>query len=213
LVQTTAVRVGFLSGFPVARWGPLFHVLCLEQPGLEITWVPLPLPRQDAPLLADADVGLVLQPPARPGFATLTLDVSPMVLVTAVGDRLAQHHELSVADVVGARFLRIGAAVDREWAAFWTLDAQRGGPPATADTNVESIDAGLEAVASGVAVATTAKWVADGLPHPGVVTIPLIDGPPVETCLVWRADDDRRAVTGLVDLARAWTSRLDERGR
>jgi DNA-binding transcriptional LysR family regulator len=208
-----AVRVGFLSGFPVARWGPLFHVLCLEQPGLEITWAPLPLPRQDAPLLADADVGLLLQPPARPGLSTLTVDVSPMLLVMAVGDRLAQHHEMSVADVIGERFLRIGASVDREWAAFWTLDAQRGGPPATADTDVESIDTALEAVASGAAIATAPKWLADGLPHPGVVAIPLTDAPPVETCLVWRTDDDRRAVAALVELARAWTSRLDERGR
>src|SRR3954470_8844886 len=109
------VRVGFLSGFPVARWGPLFHVLCLEQPGLQITWLPLPFPRQDAPLLADADVGLVLPPPRRPGLATLTLDVSPMVAVMAVGHRLAQRHDPSLAGVIGARFLRLDASVDREW--------------------------------------------------------------------------------------------------
>jgi len=207
------VRVGFLSGFPVARWGPLFHVLCLEQPELQISWLPLPFPRQDAPLLADADVGLLLQPPARPGLASLTLDVSPMVVVMAVGHRLAQHHELRVADVIGARFPRLDAALDHEWSAFWTLDAQRGGPPATADTGVDSMDEGLEAVASGAAIATTAEWVAGGLPHPGVVTIALIDAPPVETCLVWRSDDDRPIIAALVDLARAWTSRRDERGR
>jgi hypothetical protein len=207
------LRVGFLSGFPVARWGPLFHVLCLEQPRLQITWLPLPFPRQDAPLLADADVGLVLQPPRRPGLATLTLDISPMVAVMAVGHRLAQHYEPCVADVIGARFLRADAALDREWAAFWTLDAQRGGPPATADTEIGGMDEALEVVVSGAAIATTAEWVAVGLPHPGVVTIPLIDAPPVETCLVWRSDDDRRAVAALIDLARDWTSPPRQTGR
>ncbi len=207
------MRVGFLTGFPVARWGPLFHVLCLERPELEIAWLPLPFPRQDAPLLAGADVGLLLHPPARPGLATLTLDVSPMVVVVAVGHPLAQYHELRVADVIGARFPRLDPALDREWAAFWTLDAQRGGPPATAHTEVRSLDEGLEAVVSGAAVATTAGWVAGGLPHPGVVTIALVDAPPVETCLVWRSDDDRPMIAALVDLAQAWTRRRDERGR
>lgn len=212
-VQHDAVRVGFVSGFPVARWGSLFHVLCLEQPGLRITWCPLPLPRQEAPLLADADVGLFLHPPRRPGLATLTLDVSPMVAVMAVGHPLAQHWEPSVADVLGARFLRADASLDRDWVAFWTLDAQRGGPPATVEAEVGSMAEWLEGVVSGAAIATTADWVAGGLPHPGVVMIPLIDAPPVETCLVWRADDDRREVAALVDLARDWTSRGDERGR
>ncbi|HEY6760648.1 MAG TPA: LysR substrate-binding domain-containing protein [Baekduia sp.] len=172
-----------------------------------------PLPREDAPLLGGADVGLFLQPPRRPGLVTLTLDVSPMVAVVAVGHRLAQHFEPSVADVIGARFLRVDAALDREWAAFWTLDAQRGGPPATADTEIGSMDEGLEVVVSGAAIATTAEWVAGGLPHPGVVTLPLIDAPPVETCLVWRSDDDREIIAAVVDLARAWTSRRDERDR
>jgi DNA-binding transcriptional LysR family regulator len=204
------VRVGFLSGFPVARWGPLFHVLCLERPGLRITWLPLPFPREDAPLLGDADVGLFLQPPRRPGLATLTLDVSPMVAVMAVGHPLARHYEPSVAEVIGARFPRVDASLDRDWAAFWTLDAQRGGPPATADPEVGSMAEALEVVVSGAAIATTAAWVADGLPHPGVVTLPLRDAPPVETCLVWRSDDDRPVIAALVDLARAWTSRRDE---
>jgi hypothetical protein len=198
---------------PVARWGPLFHVLCLEQPALQIAWVPLPFPRQDSPLLANADVGLFLQPPARPGLATLRLDVSPMVVVMAVGHLLAQHHELRVPDVIGARFPRLDAALDREWSAFWTLDSHRGGPPATADTEVRSMDEGLEAVVSGAAVATTVGWVAGGLPHPGVVTIPLVDAPPVETCLVWRSDEERPVIAALVDLARAWTRSRDERGR
>ena len=74
------------------------------------------------------------------------------------------------------------------------------------------MDTGLEAVASGAAIATTVGWAAGGLPHAGVVTIALADAPPVETCLVWRSDDDRAVIAALVDLARDWTRRRDERG-
>jgi hypothetical protein len=41
----------------------------------------------------------------------------------------------------------------------------------------------------------------------GVVALPLSDGPPVRTDLVWRSDDDNPAVRSLVDLATAWTGR------
>jgi hypothetical protein len=40
-----------------------------------------------------------------------------------------------------------------------------------------------------------------------VVALPLSDGPPVRTDLVWRSDDDNPAVRSLVDLATAWTGR------
>jgi hypothetical protein len=41
----------------------------------------------------------------------------------------------------------------------------------------------------------------------------LVDAPPVETCLVWRSDEERPVIAALVDLARAWTCSRDERGR
>jgi hypothetical protein len=47
--------------------------------------------------------------------------------------------------------------------------------------------------------------VASGLSHPGVVALPLNDGPRVETRLVWNADDDRPVIRSLAALATAWT--------
>jgi DNA-binding transcriptional LysR family regulator len=61
-------------------------------------------------------------------------------------------------------------------------------------------------VASGAAIATVPASMSGGLPHPGVVALPLVDGPDVLTKLVWRAaDDGDPAVAALVDLATAWT--------
>jgi hypothetical protein len=49
------------------------------------------------------------------------------------------------------------------------------------------------------------------MPHPGVITVPLTDGPSVVTRLVWRSDDENPLLRCLVDLASDMT--CDRRGR
>ena len=61
------LTVAFDRSLPVARWGPLFHVLCLEQPGITLNWKPVGFPMPGRPLLGDADVGLFIEPPAEEG--------------------------------------------------------------------------------------------------------------------------------------------------
>jgi DNA-binding transcriptional LysR family regulator len=63
----------------------------------------------------------------------------------------------------------------------------------------------LAVIAAGRAIATAPAWAASGLPHPGIVALPLTDGPQVTTQLVWREGDDNPAVDALVSLATAWT--------
>jgi hypothetical protein len=122
----------------------------------------------------------------------------------AVGHRLAQNHELRIADILDQPFP--GApSLHPEWRAFWTLDAQRPGPPPFTDDRVETAGEGLRVVASGRAIATIPAAIAGGLPHPGVIAIPLSDGPPVATRLVWHSDDETRSVHSLIELATAMT--------
>jgi len=194
------LRVAFLP-IPAARWSTLFHVLTLERPGVRLVWRPSGFPTSDRHLLEEADVGLFLEPPEVPGLAALTVGVSRMVVIMAVGHRLARtNHELRVADILDEPFAG-GPDVHPEWAAFWTLDAYRGGPPARGG-QVSVTDEAIELVASGSAIATFPESLFDGLPHPGVVSVPLVDGPPVRTRLVWRVGDDNRDVEHLVDIAR-----------
>jgi DNA-binding transcriptional LysR family regulator len=87
--------------------------------------------------------------------------------------------------------------------AFWTLDEQRGRPPERTD-DVTGAEQGLQVVVAGRAIATVPDWVASALAHPGVVALPLKDGPPVTTCLVWRDDEENPFVLRLVELAAAW---------
>jgi DNA-binding transcriptional LysR family regulator len=205
------VRVAFDAQIPTARWGPLFHVFRLEQPGVRFDWQAVGFPTAGRALLEGADVGVFLQPPPEPGLRALPLDSTPMVVVMAVGHRLTRRDVLTVAEVLDEPFPG-GTMLHPDWMAFWTLDAQRGGPARRTDDEVLDAAAGLDVVAAGRAICTVPAWVASGLAHPGVVALLLSDGPPVATSLVWRADEEDPAVLGLVDLATAWADRAPPGG-
>jgi DNA-binding transcriptional LysR family regulator len=202
--EGTRVTIRYEARLPQARWGPLFHVFRLEQPGVILDWRPTGYPTRGDPLLDGADVGLFLEPPLEPGLGALTLEASPMVVVVAAGHPLAGYGELCVADILDQPFPG-GPRLHPEWVAFWTLDQQRGGPPARTDDDVRTAEQGLEVVAEGRAIATLPASVAGGLEHPGVIALPLCDGPMVTTRLVWHATDDNPLVRALVELAGAWT--------
>jgi DNA-binding transcriptional LysR family regulator len=194
------LKVAF-EQLPVARWGSLFHVLVLERPDIRLEWLSVPFPTRDRSPLQGADVGLFTEPADDPELRTLTIGVSRMVVMMAAGHRLARHHhELRTADVLAEPFPD-GADLHPGWRAFWTLDAYRGAPPPTSSP-VTNVEQGLDLVAAGGAIATFPESLADGLPHPGVIAVPLVDGPAITTRLVWRAGEQNPAVHTLVDLAR-----------
>jgi hypothetical protein len=76
--------------------------------------------------------------------------------------------------------------------------------------DVRTADEGLDVVADGRAVATMGASMAGGLAHPGVISLPLSDGPAITTRLVWRSDAENPLVHTLIDLARALTTMQDE---
>jgi DNA-binding transcriptional LysR family regulator len=200
----TTVRIAFDTRLPQARWGPLFHVFCLEHPDVRLEWRPTGFPTRGGPLLDGADVGLFLEPPPEPRVRRLTLEVSPMVVVVAVGHRLAGHEELTVAEILDEPFPG-SPGLHPEWRSFWTLDRQRGKPATFSGDDVRTAEDALDVVAAGRAIATLPASLAGDLAHPGVVAVALGDGPPVRTCLVWRSEAEDPAIRALVDLADAWT--------
>jgi DNA-binding transcriptional LysR family regulator len=206
------LRVAFDAFLPVGRYGPLFHILSLELPDLRFDWHPLGFPAPGRPLLDGADVGVFVEPPTRAGLTALTIDLSPMVVLTSVGHRLAQQTNLSVADILDESFLGAEKA-DPEWRAFWTLDKQRGGPPKLVGDAVDDAEHGLHAVASGRAIATVPAWATDGMPHPGVVALLLDDGPWVATRLLWSSEHHNPIINAFVELADDLTRNHRERPR
>jgi DNA-binding transcriptional LysR family regulator len=199
------LTIAFNAFLPVARWGPLFHVLCLEQPRLTLEWQPVGFAAVGRSPLDGADVGLLVEPFVGPGIDSLTIDSSPMVAIMAVGHPLARHDEISVADILDERFLDT-QDLDPRWRAIWTLDERRGAPAKLLEPPVADANAALAAIASGAAIGTVPEWAANGLHHPGVVSVALRDGPPVATRLVWRSNDDTPVVRALIDLAAAWAT-------
>jgi DNA-binding transcriptional LysR family regulator len=195
--------------FPLARWGPLFHVLTLERPHVRLLWKRVGFPESGRTRLREADVGLFVEPPPRTGERTLELERSRMAVAMAAGHPLARHDVLGIDDVLDEPFPG-GADLDEDWTAFWTLDAYRGGPPKRSGDRVADPMQGLDVVAAGRAVATIPAWMAEAVPHPGVITRPLIGGPPVTTRLVWSVEEGHELVMHLVGLAADMARALDE---
>jgi DNA-binding transcriptional LysR family regulator len=184
------------------RWrdGALCFTSCCSSGPIHLEWLPRDFPRDDQPLLDGADVGLFVEPPLDPALDALTVGSSPMVVLLPAGHRLARHHELRIADALAEPFFD-APHMNREWRAFWSLDSYRGGPPPTT-RRAENLQSAMTAIARGDAIGTFAASLADGLPHPGIIWLPLIDGPMVATRLVWRAGDTHPAIRTLVDIAR-----------
>jgi DNA-binding transcriptional LysR family regulator len=181
------LRVAF-DALPLARWGTLFHILMLERPGTRLQWLPREFPRDDRALLEHADVGLFVEPPPEPGLQTLTVATSTMATLMAPGHHLAHHHQLHITDILAEPFPD-APHLHPTWRAFWTLDRYRGTPPRTTQLDSGNIHSLITAISHGTTIATFPATLADGLPHPGVIWLPLTDGPPITTRLVWPTDD------------------------
>jgi DNA-binding transcriptional LysR family regulator len=173
----------------------------MEHPDLLLEWQPTGFPIRGHSLLDGADAGLFVEPPPEAGRSAFTLDVSPMVVIVAAGDPLAHNTELRVADILDRPFPG-GPSLNPEWTSFWTLEEQRRGPATCTADDVKSADDVLEVIAAGRAIGT---WMAEGLAHPGVIALPLRDGPQVRTRLVWHSHTDNPIVDALLDLATVWT--------
>jgi len=199
------LTIAFDAFLPVARWGPLFHVLCLEHPRLTLAWQPVGFPTLGRSPLDNAEVALLVEPLAGPGLDSLTIDSSPIVAVMPVGHPLARHDDISTADILDEQFLDLHG-LDPRWRAIWTLDRHRRAPAKLIEPPVTDTGAGLAAIASGAAIATVPEWAANGLNHPGVVSVALRDGPSVATRLVWHANHDNPTVRAVIDLAAAWAT-------
>jgi DNA-binding transcriptional LysR family regulator len=212
-IETAAAvgRAGALQlavGFhwtPLGRWAPMFQKLLVEHPGAQLEWHPLEFPCAGRLPIAGVDVGILYQPPAHPDLASIVLDEEPRVVLMSVSHRLAGRSELTVAEVLEETFPGPDKAIDPAWRAFWTLDAERGGPAPVTDDRVSGVPSGAEVVAAGRGIAITTASLAGALAHPGMIGIPLVDARPATLALVWRRDADGPLVESLLTIAREMT--------
>jgi DNA-binding transcriptional LysR family regulator len=166
----------------------------------------LGFPLEDRSPIEDADVGLILEPLQLLGFSKLVLERDRLVVLMSATHPLAGREELMVTDLLDETWPGCHPSMDRQWMGFWTLDDRRGGPPKFTGDQILTPEEGGEVVSSGRAIVTSPARLAAAFPHPGIVAVPLVDGPQVELALVWRAEHQNPLLDALVDLARSATS-------
>jgi DNA-binding transcriptional LysR family regulator len=203
--RSESLMIGF-HFMPLTEWAPIFQQLAAERPGARLDWRPLGFPLADRSPIEDADVGLILEPPQRPGLSKLVLERDRLVGLMPATHPLAGREELTVADLLDETWPGCHPSMDRQWMGFWTFDERRGGPPKFTDDQIMTAEEGGEVVASGRAIVTSPARLAAAFPHPGIVAVPLVDAPQVELALVWRAEHQNPLVDALVDLARSATN-------
>jgi DNA-binding transcriptional LysR family regulator len=200
--QSRSLAIGF-HWLPLSQWAKMFQRLCEQHPGLEPRWEPLDFPREGRSPIADVDVGLLLEPTPHPELTTLVLQRDRRVVMMAASHPLAARTTLKVADVLDEAWPGCHPSIDRCWQGFWSLDRQRGGPARVSEDRITSAAEGTEVVASGRAIITTPETMASGFPHPGIVSVPLVDAPEVTLALVWRTEHSNPLIDALVETARA----------
>jgi DNA-binding transcriptional LysR family regulator len=186
---------------------PLIERFDKAHPSVEIRLREVPFPSLPiASWLAEVDVMIstVLSP--DPNVWVDPLCTEPALVLMAQDNPLGSREELMLADLDDETFIRPDPAVDPVWAATWSLDEDRGGPPRNQTPRPSpSVQGTLATVASGRAVtispASQAAPISNALP--GIVAVPLRDGSPVLLSLVGRKDRCNRFVEELRDVARS----------
>ncbi|WP_374113348.1 LysR family transcriptional regulator [Frankia sp. AgB1.8] len=158
-----------------ARWDDPTAGLADGSCDLAFAWLPLPAPED---------------------FETLVVAEEPILVALPEGHPAAARAALRLADIVDLPFLALpeeaGSLRD-----YWLLTALRAAPPRVGAV-VRSTEETYEALLAGLGIVLVAAGNAPLLAHAGVVTRPLLDGPPSHLALAWRRGDRRPLVAAYV---------------
>jgi DNA-binding transcriptional LysR family regulator len=146
------------------------------------------------------DAAFVWLPFDQAGLSFAALHVEPRVVA------LEAEHPLA-----GERELRMEQIVDEPWPwadtdpvarAFWTCEDFRGGREARRGATIRSMEGMLEAVRTGLCVATVPRSQARVSAWPGIAFRPVADLTPATLALGWRSAEETPVVQALVEIAR-----------
>jgi DNA-binding transcriptional LysR family regulator len=146
------------------------------------------------------DAAFVWLPFDQGGLSFAALHVEPRVVA------LEAEHPLA-----GERELRMEQLVDEPWPwadtdpvalAFWTCEEFRGGREARRGATIRSMEGMLEAVRTGLCVATVPRSQALVSAWPGIAFRPVADLTPATLALGWRSAEETPVVQALVEIAR-----------
>jgi DNA-binding transcriptional LysR family regulator len=126
-------------------------------------------------------------PPPHEAVWTKVLRTERRVLLVPEANPLAACSELHAEQALGETFVDFHPSVDPAWAAFWSLDDERGGPPesVTGDrvVNPQEVLAALGIRSAVTVVPAAVAAVVSGLIE-DVRAVPVTDAAPARICLV-----------------------------
>jgi DNA-binding transcriptional LysR family regulator len=198
------IELGFLGSPPMLDAPELFEGLAAGRPEIEVSFHELPFPTRPTPTwLADVDIALCFSPTPHPQVEIRPVRVEPRMVLVPAAHPLARRRRLSPEDVLDETFAGIHPAVDAEWASFWRLDAQRGGPARLTSDHASTPPELLATIAAGRAITTIPASEAENVVRSlaSVVAIPLRGAEPAVLSLVWHRDRPNPLVDSIVAAA------------
>ncbi len=198
------LEIGFLSSPPQLTAPNVLERFAAANHNVRVSFRELPFPTAPAAeWLADVDLAVCHSPISGPGIQSLPLWSEPRAVLMRDTHPLAAREELSVDDVLDARFYGFHPSVDPGWASYWTLDDHRGGPPQrTGDTPSNALEL-VAALTTGRGISlcphSVARTIAGIVPE--LAVRPLADAVPTSCALVWRTPPKSVLTLALVEAA------------
>lgn len=195
------LTVGFLVGDPIIA---LVRAFDAAHPDIDVDVERIYWSDQPAALLDDqVDVSFVHLPMDNDGLELARLYASPTMALLPAGHRLAGRAEVAIGELGDDPVVRHWGA-NPVWEARNTVDPRPDGKRPRRGPTVRNLEEKLEVVGTGRAISFVPASVTAAVQIPPEVTaIPVVDLPPTEVCLAWRADRRSAAVRDLVATARA----------
>jgi DNA-binding transcriptional LysR family regulator len=203
--QEGTIEFGFVGSPPGLDSPQALEAFARAYPEIDLRYRALSFPGPStSSWLAEVDVAVSHRPPEDPAVWQHVVRTEPRVLLAASGNPLAEREEVQVEEVLDQEFIGLSPDVDPDWAGFWSLDDERGGPPArSTDDGACDPQEVLAGVALGSAVTTVPASVARLIVShlTGLLAVPLVGASPATITLVGHAVRRNPLVTSLVAFA------------
>ena len=195
-----ALTVGFFIGDPIGR---LLEAFRATRGDVTVDIVRIYWSDQNT-VLHDGrvDVAFVHRPIDEDGLALLPLYSMPRVALLPVSHPLAGSDQLSITDLADDPVI-LHRGATRAWEAWHNTDPRPDGHRPRPGPFVNNLEEKLELVATGRAISFIPETVAAAVQMPAtIVGIPVVDIPPTEVCLAWKAERQSDAICTFADTAR-----------
>jgi DNA-binding transcriptional LysR family regulator/DNA-binding Xre family transcriptional regulator len=196
-----ALTVGFFAGDPIIQ---LMRAFDGTHPDIDIGVERIYWCDQPGALLDDhIDISFVHLPVDDAGLGLARLYFSPRLALLPFSHRLAGSSEITIRELANDPVVAHWGA-SPVWDAWHNVDPRPDGRSPRRGPTVRNLEEKIEVVGTGRAISFIPASVTAAIKIPPEVTaIPVVDIPPTEVCLAWKAGRRSEAIRDLVATARA----------